>query len=81
MTPVNRNQLMAVAHSGPPEVSPPAWGTIQDAADLYKVSTKTIRRYITQGLIQAERFGPRLIRVNLTSLEAVGRPLQLGGGA
>lgn len=58
----------------------PRWGTIQDAADLKKVSTKTIRRYISQGLIEAERFGPRLIRVNLSSLESVGRSLQYQGG-
>ena len=54
----------------------PEWGTIKDAADRKKVSTKTIRRYITDGLIEAERFGPRLIRVNLNSLDALGRPLQ-----
>lgn len=50
--------------------------TIQQAADSLKVSTKTIRRYISQGLIQAERFGPRLIRVDLASLDRLGRPLQ-----
>ena len=47
------------------------WGTIQDAANHYKVSTKTIRRYITGGMVEAKRFGPRLIRVNLASLDAV----------
>jgi len=60
--------------------SAPDWGTIQDAADRKKVSTKTIRRYITQGVIEAERFGPRLIRVNLSSLDNVGRTLQYSGG-
>ena len=35
---------------------------------------------ITAGLIAAERFGPRLIRVNLNSLDAVGTPLQFAGG-
>ena len=58
----------------------PVWGTIQTAADRYQVSTKTIRRMITAGLIAAERFGPRLIRVNLASLEAIGTPLQYTGG-
>jgi excisionase family DNA binding protein len=61
--------------------SPPLWGTIRDAADHYKVSSKTIRRYIADGTIEAKRLGPRLIRVNLASLEAAGRALQLGGGA
>ena len=60
-------------------VKSPEWGTIQQAADRYQVSTKTIRRYITQGIIEAERFGPRLIRVNLSSIQ--GRSLQYVGGA
>ena len=55
-------------------------GTVQEAADYLKVSTKTIRRYITQGLVEAERVGPRLIRVNLASLDNLGRSLQYVGG-
>jgi len=55
-------------------------GTVQEAADYLKVSTKTIRRYITQGLVEAERVGPRLIRVNLASLDDLGRSLQYVGG-
>ena len=55
-------------------------GTIREGADYLKVSTKTIRRYITQGLIEAERVGPRLIRVNLASLDNLGRSLQYVGG-
>lgn len=56
------------------------WGTIQAAAVKYKVSTKTIRRMITRGQIDAQRFGPRLIRVNLTSLDQAGHSLQYVGG-
>ena len=59
---------------------PVEWGTIQTAADYVPCSTKTIRRMITAGLIEAKRFGPRLIRVNLNSLRAVGTPLQYTGG-
>ena len=51
------------------------WGTIQEAAARRTVSVQTMRRYIAQGLVQAERLGPRLIRVNLTSLDTAGRPL------
>ena len=58
----------------------PRWGTLQEAADEYKVSPKTIRRMITRGQIEAQRFGPRLIRVNLTSLDQAGRSLQYVGG-
>lgn len=59
-------------------IANPAWGTIQDAADYFQVSTKTIRRRIADGEIRATRFGPRLIRVDLETLENVGRPI---GGA
>ena len=55
----------------------PALGTIQDAADHYQVSTKTIRRWITAGLIHAERVGPHLIRVDIDSMQTT--PLQYGG--
>lgn len=58
----------------------PSWGTLDDASEQFKLSKDTIRRMITRGEIEAKRFGPRLIRVNLTSVEAAGRPLQYLGG-
>lgn len=57
-----------------------AWGTIRDAAEREQVSTRTIRRWIARGLIRAERIGPRLIRVDLDSLDQLGRPLQYRDG-
>ena len=53
----------------------PRWVTIRDAAERCQCSTKTIRRWITQGHIEAERFGPRLIRVSTASLDTFGRSL------
>jgi excisionase family DNA binding protein len=50
----------------------PEWITVREAAELKKISVWTVRRYITQGRIQAERIGPRLIRVNLESLNNLG---------
>jgi len=47
--------------------------TIKQAAELKAVSTKTIRRWISLGLLPAERLGPRLIRIRHDDLEAVGR--------
>lgn len=62
--------------------APPAdWGTIPEAADRLKVSTKTIRRLIARGEIRATRITPQLIRVDLNSLDSIGRPLQYRGGA
>lgn len=62
------------------EAVPSAWGTIPQAAETYQVSPKTIRRRIADGTLEARRFGPRLIRVNLHSLADAGRPLQYVGG-
>jgi len=56
------------------------WGTIADASARFSLSVDTVRRMITRGEIEAKRFGPRLIRVNLTSIEASARPLQYLGG-
>ena len=58
----------------------PNWGSIQESADRYNVSPKTIRRMISRGEIEAQRFGPRIIRVNLASLDQAGRSLQYVGG-
>jgi excisionase family DNA binding protein len=57
----------------------PRWGKIADAARECGASEKTVRRMITRGEIYAERIGPRLIRVDLDSIQ--GRPLQYSGGA
>jgi len=38
--------------------------TMQEAADTYGVSTRTIRRYIASGRLTAYRMGPRFIRLD-----------------
>ncbi|MBB3752695.1 excisionase family DNA binding protein [Mycolicibacterium sp. BK634] len=53
----------------PPRVS------IQQAADHLNVSTKTVRRYIADGRLKAVRLGPRLIRVERDSIDALMRPI------
>jgi excisionase family DNA binding protein len=58
----------------------PIWGTVKEAAERKKISVWTVRRYITAGLVEAERIGPRLIRVNLNSLDKLGRSLQYTEG-
>lgn len=57
------------------------WATISDAAEHYGVSEKSIRRWIAADLLEAKRVGPRLIRVNLASLDALGHPVDGVGGA
>jgi len=53
--------------------------SVQDAAEHFSVDPKTIRRWISSGVIQAVRVGPTLIRVDLASIQV--RPLQYGGAA
>ncbi|WP_347757326.1 helix-turn-helix domain-containing protein [Agrococcus sp. ProA11] len=57
------------------------WPTIRNAAMQYGMSEKTIRRRISDGTLDARRFGPRLIRINPASLERWGQSLQYVGGA
>ena len=47
--------------------------TVAEAARRQAVSTKTIRRWISSGVLPAERVGPKLIRIKPADLDAVGR--------
>ena len=56
--------------------------SMQEAAELCGVSTKTIRRYIAAGRLTANRVGPRLIRLDAEQVRAqlLGQPV-VGGDA
>lgn len=47
--------------------------SIQEAANVLGVAPKTVRRWISQGIIPAQRIGPRLIRIRQADLEGLGR--------
>ena len=49
--------------------------TKQEAADKKKVSVKTIDRWIAEGLIEAYRYGPRLVRIKAESLDNLGKAI------
>lgn len=53
----------------------PDWLSLVEAADRLGVSTKTVRRRIAEGDLIAYRLGPRLLRVDAASVNALGRPL------
>jgi len=61
-------------------VTPSPWVTISEAAEYFKLSVRTVRRMIARGEVEARRFGPHLIRVNLDSIVENARPLQYVGG-
>jgi excisionase family DNA binding protein len=44
--------------------------SIQEAADTYGLSDRTIRRYIAAGRLTAFRIGPRLIRLDPEQVRA-----------
>lgn len=53
--------------------------SIAGAAEYAGVCPKTVRRWIASGRLDAYRVGPRLIKVDLDSVDALFQPL--GGGA
>ena len=54
---------------------PAEWASLNDAAAMYAVSVKTLRRMIARGEIDARRVGSRMIRVNLVTLAGALRPV------
>lgn len=49
--------------------------TIANGAAQYDVSTRTIRRYISGGLLTGYRFGPRLIKIDADELATLAKPI------
>lgn len=49
--------------------------SVRDAAEFHCVSEKTIRRWIQQGILPAERVGPKLIRIDRTEMYLLSKPV------
>lgn len=54
---------------------PPRRMSILAAADYLGVSEGSIRRYIADGILAAERIGPRCIRIRIEALDALVEPV------
>lgn len=52
--------------------------SVAGAAERLGVSVDTIRRRIADGTLPAERIGPRLIRIRIADLDALGTPIGPG---
>ncbi|WP_176358172.1 helix-turn-helix domain-containing protein [Mycobacterium persicum] len=52
---------------------------LQEAADRLGVCYRTMRRYVSNGTLDAVRVGPRLLKVDAAAVEALMQPV--GGGA
>ncbi len=71
---------ITVSRTRTPTPAPPRrLVTIADAAEYLDCTPKTIRRRISDGTITGFRFGPRLIRVDLTELDAMIRVVPTAG--
>lgn len=55
------------------------YASIEDAANLLKCSTRTIRRLIASGELTGYRVGKRLLRVDLADVQAMLRPIPTAG--
>ena len=51
------------------------YASINAAADYAGVSTKTLRRRISDGTVTGYRFGPRALRVDLNEVDRALRPI------
>lgn len=49
--------------------------TLRQTADFFNVDVRTVRRWISQGLLVAQRVGPRLIRVDRESILKLATPV------
>ncbi|MCV7358172.1 helix-turn-helix domain-containing protein [Mycolicibacterium fluoranthenivorans] len=49
--------------------------TIRQAAEQLQTSERTIRRYLSAGLITGVRLGPRLIRIHADSVGKLTQPV------
>ncbi len=53
--------------------------SIEQAAEELQVSTRSVRRYLSQGLLTGVRVGPRLIRIDAESLDRMLAPVGARG--
>lgn len=49
--------------------------TLNEAADLLRVTPRSVRRYVSGGLLTGYRVGPKLFRVDLAEVEQLARPI------
>ena len=67
----------------PPRFSTPVerarYADLAEAAAYAKVHPRTIRRWVSAGLLPAFRAGPRLLRIDLNQVDAMLRPIPTAG--
>lgn len=56
-------------------------GSVKEAAERYGCSPDTVRRWVAQGMLDAYRLGPRLLRIDLTADDRLLRRIQTRRGS
>lgn len=64
-----------------PTSAKPEWGSVEDVAALYDMSTRTVRRLIANGTLPAYRIGPRKVMVNMADALALAERIPTAGDA
>lgn len=54
------------------------WLSVSDVADHYGVSTRTVRRWISNGLLEANHVGPQILRINESDMIHFVKPVTTG---
>ena len=67
----------ARARTRPPE---PRWARLLDAADYAGVPHRTMRDWISRGLLPAYRIGPRQIQADLNHVDALRKRIPAANG-
>jgi len=50
-------------------IRPEQYATLGEAAELFRVDQRTIRRWVADGTLSAVRIGKRALRIDLASLK------------
>jgi excisionase family DNA binding protein len=53
--------------------------TVNETAEREKISTKTVYKYIKEGRLEAQKFGPRSYRISIDAIDALYRPFRPAG--
>lgn len=60
------------------DIAMPDLLTVAEAAAQARVSRRTLERWVRSGVLPAQRFGPRLLRIAADDLAHVGKPVMRG---
>lgn len=77
--PLRGVSVVTFSHSPAPETGGRRWVSQTEAAEYLGITDRTLRRMIAAGRLPAYRLGPRLLRIDVADLDALMRPVPVGG--